>query len=44
LDEATLAHNVAAIGNQFTTILSRLSENTGKKLDFEIVNNLDFYE
>ncbi len=44
LDEATLAKNVAAIGNQFTTILNRLSENTWKKMDFEIVNNLDFYE
>ena len=43
LDEATLEKNVAAIWNQFTTILTRLSENTGKKLDFEIVNNLDFY-
>ena len=44
LDEETLSKNVAAIWNQFTSILNRLSENTGKKLDFEIVNNLDFYE
>lgn len=44
LDEATLSKNVAAIWNQFTSILKRLSENTGKKLDFEIVNNLDFYQ
>ncbi len=43
LDEDTLAKNVVAIWNQFTTILTRLSENTGKSLDFEIVNNLDFY-
>jgi len=43
LDEATLEKNVTAIGNQFTSILERLSESTGKKLDFEIVNNLDFY-
>lgn len=44
LDEETLSRNVAAIGKQFTSILKRLSENTGKKLDFEIVNNLDFYK
>lgn len=44
LDKETLAKNVAAIGHQFTTILARLSENTWKHLDFEIVNNLDFYE
>jgi len=44
LDEATLSHNVGCIGNQFKTILARLEEQTGKKLDFEIVNNLDFYK
>jgi len=44
LDTQTLEKNVAAIGNQFTSILKRLSETTGKKLDFEIVNNLDFYD
>ncbi len=44
LDEETLSNNVAAIWNQFNSILKRLSENTGKKLDFEIVNNLDFYQ
>lgn len=43
LDETTLSHNVSCIGNQFKTILSRLEESTGKKLNFEIVNNLDFY-
>lgn len=44
LDEETLSKNVDAIGSQFTSILQRLSENTWKKLDFEIVNNLDFYK
>lgn len=44
LDIPTLEHNVGAIKNQFETILARLTESTGKKLDFEIVNNLDFYE
>lgn len=43
LGEETLSKNVKAIGAQFTSILQRLSENTWKKLDFEIVNNLDFY-
>lgn len=44
MNEATLANNVQAIGKQFKTILSRLESSTGKKLDFEIVNNLDFYQ
>ena len=44
LDTETLAHNVACIGNQFREILARLEESTGKMLDFDIVNNLDFYE
>lgn len=44
LDTQTLEKNVKAIGNQFDSILTRLSEYTGKKLEFEIVNNLDFYE
>lgn len=44
LDTETLEHNVGCIWNQFTTILERLEASTGKKLDFEIVNNLDFYE
>ena len=43
LDEATLTHNVEAIKKQFETILTRLTKTTGEKLDFEIVNNLDFY-
>lgn len=44
LDQETLSHNVASIGEQFKSILARLETSTGKKLDFEIVNNLDFYE
>lgn len=44
LDEQTLSHNVSCIGNQFKTILARLEETTGKTLNFEIVNNLDFYQ
>jgi len=44
LDEETLKYNVWAIKNQFETILKRLSQTTWKKLDFQIVNNLDFYQ
>jgi tyrosyl-tRNA synthetase len=43
LDEDTLTHNVEAIKNQFEIILERLTQTTGKQLDFEIINNLDFY-
>ncbi|MCD5375295.1 tyrosine--tRNA ligase [Candidatus Gracilibacteria bacterium] len=44
LDEETLTYNVGAIKNQFETILARLAQTTGKELNFEIVNNLDFYK
>ncbi len=44
LDVETLENNVLAIKWQFETILKRLWETTGKKLDFQIVNNLDFYQ
>ena len=44
LDMETLSHNVESIKGQFETILTRLQSMTGKKLDFDIVNNLDFYE
>jgi len=44
LDMETLSNNVESIKNQFKTILARLQEMTGKNLDFDIVNNLDFYE
>ena len=44
LDEETLTYNVWAIKNQFETILARLAQTTGKELNFEIVNNLDFYK
>ena len=44
LDEVTLQHNVASIQSQISSILKRLEIQTGKKLQFEMVNNLDFYE
>jgi len=44
LDEQTLEHNVSCIRSQYDSIISRLEESTGKKLDYKVVNNLDFYE
>ncbi len=44
LTEETLRHNEKCIGNQFTTILTGLEKTTGKKLNFKIVNNYDFYK
>lgn len=44
LSEEILANNEKAIRRQFETIIARLEEQTGKKLDYKIVNNKDFYE
>lgn len=44
LSEEILANNEKAIRKQFETIIARLEEQTGKKLDYKIVNNKDFYE
>jgi len=44
LDIETLEHNVSCIKNQYDSIISRLEASTGKKLDYKVVNNLDFYE
>ena len=44
LDTDTLRANASSIHSQMGNILSRLEEQTWKKLDFEMVNNIDFYE
>lgn len=44
LDLETLGYNVTSIQKQIGTIIERLEAQTGKKLNFEMVNNLDFYE
>ena len=44
LDRETLRINARSIHTQMGEILSRLEQQTGNKLDFELVNNLDFYE
>ena len=44
LDIETLNTNVSSIQRQIWTIIQRLEEQTWKKLDFQMVNNLDFYE
>jgi tyrosyl-tRNA synthetase len=44
LDETTLQHNVAAIATQMQSILDRLTEMTGDRFDFQVINNLDFYK
>lgn len=43
LSEENLKKNEKAIGEQFKNILSGLEKSTGKKLPFQLVNNLDFY-
>jgi len=44
LDLETLNLNVWSIQAQIGTIIERLEVQTWKKLDFQMVNNLDFYE
>ena len=44
LSEETLRHNETCIGNQFKTILQGLEQSTWKKMNFDIVNNYDFYK
>jgi tyrosyl-tRNA synthetase len=44
LDLETLQYNVLSIQKQIGSIIKRLEWQTGKKLNFEMVNNLDFYE
>ena len=44
LDLETLGNNADAIKIQIGNIIARLEQQTGKKLSFEMVNNIDFYE
>ncbi len=44
LDDETLLHNVESIRKQVGTIIEHISSTTGKKFDYEVVNNADFYE
>ncbi len=44
LDIETLEHNVGCIKSQYDQIISRLEASTWKKLDYKVVNNLDFYD
>jgi tyrosyl-tRNA synthetase len=44
LDPATLAANVAAIDKQVATILSNLQELCGHTFEYEVINNISFYE
>lgn len=44
LDAETLAHNVAAITQQVSTVLNHLTELTGITFTFEVRNNADFYD
>ena len=44
LDIETLQKNASAIHAQIANILARLEQQTGKKLDFKMVNNIDFYQ
>lgn len=44
LDPETLAHNVASITEQVSTILNHLTEISGITFDFEVRNNADFYD
>jgi len=44
LDIKTLQYNVSSIKKQYDQIISRLEDQTWQKLDYEVVNNIDFYE
>ncbi len=44
LDEETLAHNVQKIHEQVESVLANISEITGEKFDFEVINNVKFYK
>jgi len=44
LDEETLAHNVKKIHEQVESVLNNITEISGVEFDFEVINNLDFYE
>ncbi|UFX82884.1 tyrosine--tRNA ligase [Candidatus Absconditicoccus praedator] len=44
LDKKQLDKNVDSLSRQMSNIISNLEKLTGKKLDFEIINNHDFYE
>ncbi len=44
LDEETLNKNVESIKKQVTNITNHLSELSGYKFDFEVINNYDFYK
>ncbi len=43
IDEQTLENNAKAIHSQVAEILTRLEQQTDKKLNFKTVNNIDFY-
>lgn len=44
LDEETLQNNIKSLSRQMSKIVSNLEEITWKKLNYEIINNRDFYE
>ncbi len=44
LDLETLRANATAIEAQMGDIIARLESQTGKKLNFQMVNNIDFYD
>ena len=44
LSEETLEFNIQAIMTQVKWVLKHLTELTGEKFDFEVVNNMDFYK
>jgi len=44
LSEEDLAVNQAGIASQFKRLTNNISELTGKKIDYEIVNNYDFHK
>lgn len=44
LNKETLAHNVASLTKQVDLLINRLRETTWKDLEYEVVNNNEFYK
>jgi tyrosyl-tRNA synthetase len=44
LDEETLANNVKKIEDQVNTILKNITDISGETFEFEVKNNLDFFQ
>lgn len=44
LDEEVVKHNVAAITKQVKGVLENLTQLSGAKFQFEVINNADFYK